>query len=142
MRRTPWTTLALAVIVAVAAGCEAFDLEPSPLVPGSQWQVVAVDGAGTEGHELILTFLAGSVTLSSRCGASTGPVTMDAQGSAITFDALAGPQGQPACPQAVLDVHVMVAHALEGTERWTSDGEAVELLGERVIRLESQATDT
>lgn len=142
MRRTPWIPLALAVIAALAAGCEAFDRRPSPLVPGSQWQVVAVDGAGTAGHELILTFLADSVTLSSRCGASTGTVTMDAEGSAMTFDALAGPQGQPACPQAVLDVHVMVADALAGTEQWTSDGKAVELLGERVIRLESQATDT
>ena len=142
MRRTPRIILALAVIAALASGCDAFDLEPSPFVPGSQWRIVAVDEEGIAGHELILTFLSDSVTLSSRCGASTGPVTMDPEGSAISFDALQGPQGQPACPQAVLDVHVMVADALEGTERWASDEETVRLIGERVIHLQSQATDT
>ena len=129
-------------MAAVAAGCDAFDLQPSPLVPGSQWRVVAVDEESTAGHEMILTFLADSATLSSRCGASTGTVSMDAGGSAITFDAIQGPLGQPVCPQAALEAHELVADALEGTERWEAEGEAVELVGERVIHLQSQATDT
>ena len=140
--RTVAAALALVVLTAAASGCDAFSREPSPLVPGSQWRVVAVDGESTAGHEMILTFLAGSATLSSRCGASTGTVTMDPEGSAVTFDELQGPQGQPACPPAALDAHTLAAEALQGTERWTSSGDAVELHGERVIRLESQATDT
>ena len=142
LARTLAVALALAVLTAATSGCDALSLEPSPLVPGSQWRVAAVDGESTAGHEMILTFLADSATLSSRCGASTGAVTMDPQGSAVTFDELRGPQGQPACPQAALDAHALVAEALQGTDRWSSDGDAVELHGERVIRLESQRTDT
>ena len=134
--------MTIVVVAALAVGCDAFDREPSPLLPGSQWRVVAVDDESTAGHEMILTFLAGSVTLSSRCGASTGTVTMDPEGSAISFDALRGPQGQPACPQAALETHLLVADALEGTDEWGSEGDAVRLIGDRVIHLQSQATDT
>ncbi len=130
------------LMAALAAGCDAFDLEPSPLVPGSQWRVMAVDDESTAGHEMILTFLADSATLSSRCGASTGTVNMDLDGSAISFEDIQGPLGQPACPQAALDAHQLVADALQGTDRWNAEGEAVQLLGERVVHLQSQATDT
>jgi heat shock protein HslJ len=136
-------TAAVAISIAMAAtGCSPIQLDTSPLVPGSQWQVVSVDDESTIGLELILTFIGNSATLSSRCGASSGDVVVDAEGHDVTFGALQGPAGQPACPAAALALHQRVAAALQGVERWESAGDTTELHGERIIRLRSQATDT
>jgi hypothetical protein len=136
-------TVAVAVSMAVAAtGCNPIQVVTSPLVTGSQWQVVSVDDESTLGVELILTFIGDSATLSSRCGASSGGVVVDAQGHGVIFEALEGPAGQPACPAAALALHQRVATAFQGVERWESAGGTTELHGERIIRLRPQATDT
>lgn len=136
-------TTAVGVSIAMGAtACSPIQVVTSPLVTGSQWQVVSVDDESTIGLELILTFIGTSATLSSRCGASSGDVVVDADGHAVTFGALEGPAGQPACPAEALALHQRVAAALQGVERWESVGDTTELHGERIIRLRSQATDT
>lgn len=133
----------LAVSVALgAAACSPIQVVTSPLVSGSQWQVVSVDDESTIGLELILTFIGTSATLSSRCGASSGDVEVDPEGHGVTFGALEGPAGQPACPADALALHRRVAAAFEGIDRWESAGDTTELHGEHIIRLRSQATDT
>lgn len=133
---------AMVVIALAAAGCNPVQDVTSPLVPGSQWHVVSVDDESTVGLELILTFIGTSATLSSRCGASFGEVTVDAEGHDVTFGPLEGPNGAPICPDADLELHRRVAAALEGVARWESAGSEIELHGERIIRLQKQATDT
>jgi len=131
------------VVVAVgAAGCSPFPAVSSPLVSGSQWHVVSVDDESTLGLELILTFLGDSATLSSRCGASSGGVVVEAAGHGVSFGALEGPTGQPICPDEALELHQRVAAALQGVDRWETTGITTELHGEHLIRLRPQATDT
>ena len=129
-------------IAVIAAGCSPFPVVASPLVSGSQWHVVALDEESTVGLELILTFIGDSATLSSRCGASSGDVTVEAEGHGVRFGALEGPKGDPICPDEAVELHNRVAAALQGVERWESVGSTIELHGDQVIRLRSQATDT
>lgn len=129
-------------IAVVSVACSALPVVTSPLVSGSQWHVVSVGEESTVGLELILTFIGESATLSSRCGASSGSVTVEAEGHGVSFGALEGPKGQPICPAEALDLHRRVADALQGVERWETTGGSTELHGERVIRLRAQATDT
>ena len=136
-------TIAVAVSLAIAASaCSPIQVVTSPLVPGSQWQIVSVDDESTIGLELILTFIGSSATLSSRCGASSGEVEVDAEGHGVSFGALEGPSGQPICSAEALELHRRVAAALQGVDRWESVGDTTELHGEQIIRLRSQATDT
>lgn len=133
--------LGLPMVVAMI-GCSPIQVVTSPLVTGSQWRVVSVDDESTVALELILTFIGDSATLSSRCGASSGDVTVDAEGHGVTFEPLEGPTGQPICPAEALELHQRVAAALQGIDRWESVGNNTELHGEHIIRLRSQATDT
>ena len=145
MRTTVARVMTACVAIAIAASAAACDFSldvTSPLVPGSQWQVVSVDGESADQVELILTFLGDSATLSSRCGASIGPVAVEADGHGVAFERLAGPAGQPACPAGALAMHQRAANALQGVERWESAGEGTELHGGHVIRLRPQRTDT
>lgn len=130
------------VLVLAAVGCSPIQVVTSPLVTGSQWHVVSVDEESTLGLELILTFIGDSATLSSRCGASSGAVEVEADGHAVAFGALQGPAGEPICPAEALQLHQRVAEALQGIERWEAAGSNTELHGEHIIRLRSQATDT
>jgi hypothetical protein len=137
----------LAAVVALLVGCllgacTALQREPSPLVPGSQWRVVAVDGQTTAPTELILTFIGDSATLSTRCGAGVSEVTLEPEGPAVAFGTFAGPGEGAQCPAQMLEAHARVADALEGIERWQRSGAAIELHGDQVIRLEPQRTDT
>ena len=129
-------------IAVIAAGCSPFPVITSPLVSGSQWHVVALDEESTVGLELILTFIGESATLSSRCGASSGDVTVEAEGHGVSFGTLEGPMGEPICPDEAVELHNRVATALQGVDRWESVGSTIELHGDQVIRLRSQATDT
>ena len=139
--RVRWVVFGIAIAV-IAAGCSPFPVVTSPLVSGSQWHVVAIGEESTEGLELILTFIGESATLSSRCGASSGDVTVEAEGHGVSFGALEGPQGDPICPDEAIELHNRVAVALQGVDRWESVGGTIELHGDQVIRLRSQATDT
>ena len=132
----------VAAIALAAAGCNPIQDVTSPLTPGSQWHVVSVDDESTVGLELILTFIGTSATLSSRCGASFGEVSVDAEGHEVSFGPMVGPGGDPICPASALELHQRVAAALQGVERWESAGSSTELHGEQIIRLQSQATDT
>ena len=134
--------VAVAFAIAVAAAGCSFEFVTSPLVSGSQWRVAAVDDESTLDLELILTIIGDTATLSSRCGASTGMAAVDADGRAVSFGALEGPGGEPICPPEALELHARVATAFQGVERWQSLGRDIELRGERVIRLQPQATDT
>jgi len=131
-----------ASIAVVAAACSPLPVVDSPLVSGSQWHVVSVGEESTLGLELILTFIGDSATLSSRCGASSGSVEVEAEGHDVSFGALEGPTGQPICPAEASDLHQRVADALQGVDRWETTANGIELQGELVIRLRSQATDT
>lgn len=133
---------AMAAITLALAGCSPIQDVTSPLVPGSQWHVLSVDDESTVGLELILTFIGTSATLSSRCGASSGEVSVDAEGQEVRFGPMAGPGGDPICPDSALELHRRVAEALQGVERWEAAGASTELHGERIIRLQKQATDT
>lgn len=136
-------SVAVGVAIAViAAGCSPFPVVTSPLVSGSQWHVVGLDAESTLGLELILTFIGESATLSSRCGASRGDVTVEAEGHGVSFGPLEGPKGEPICPDEAVELHNRVAAALQRVERWESVGSTIELHGIQVIRLRSQATDT
>ena len=133
----------MATAIALAmAGCNPIQDVTSPLTPGSQWHVVSVDDESTVALELILTFIGTSATLSSRCGASSGAVSVDAEGHEVAFGPMAGPGGDPICPASALELHRRVAEALQGVERWEPAGGSTELHGERIIRLQKQATDT
>lgn len=145
MRALPARTRLIGLMTALAlaaAGCSPIQDVTSPLVPGSQWHVVSVDDESTVGLELILTFIGTSATLSSRCGASSGEVSVDSEGHEVTFGPMAGPGGDPICPASALELHRRVAAALQGVERWESAGASTELHGEQIIRLQKQATDT
>lgn len=145
MRAVVPRLVALAVGVSVAsaaAGCSSISLVTSPLVAGSQWHIVSVDDESTLGLELILTFIGDSATLSSRCGASSGEVTVEPDDHGVTFGPLQGPAGEPICPVAALELHRRVAAALQGVDRWETVGGSTELHGDHVIRLRPQATDT
>jgi hypothetical protein len=145
MRTVVTRFIAIAVgvwITTMAAACSPIQVVTSPLVTGSQWQVVSVDDESTLGLELILTFIGDSATLSSRCGASSGDVVIDPTGHAVAFGPLEGPAGEPICPDTALELHQRVAAALQGVDRWESAGSATELHGDRIIRLRPQATDT
>lgn len=130
--------VAIATLALLAACAEP---QISPLTAGSQWRVAAVDGAWPGGDDLIVTFLADTATLSSRCGASIGSAITGPDGAA-TFGTFEGPQGEPVCPDIALDAHRRVADALAGVTRWQLVGARVELDGAQVIQLESQRTDT
>lgn len=129
-------------IALAATACSPLPVVSSPLVSGSQWHVVSLDEESTLGLELILTFIGDSATLSSRCGASSGSVVVEAEGHGVTFGALEGPSGDPICPEEAVELHNRVAAALQGIDRWASAGSLIELHGAQVIRLRSQATDT
>lgn len=144
MRALPPSARFVGLIVAIAlatAGCSPIPTVTSPLTPGSQWHVVSVDEESTVGLELILTFIGTSATLSSRCGASGGEVSVDEEGHAVRFGPMEGP-GDPICPARDLELHRRVAAALQGVERWESASGSTELHGEHIIRLRKQATDT
>lgn len=140
---TAWRArTAFAVVAASLAGCGLMPSASSPLTPGTQWRVAAVDGEPVREAELILTVLADSSTLSSECGASVGPLETTS-GQDLAFGRFDGPAGGQACPQAALAAHRRVVEALAGVERWQPAGEGTELVGdEHVIRLEGQRTDT
>lgn len=141
LAKTRGVAFSLSITIAMV-GCSPIQVVTSPLVTGSQWHIVSVDDESTLDLELILTFIGDSATLSSRCGASSGSVMVDAEGHGVTFEPLAGPSGQPICPAEALDLHQRVATALEGIDRWESVGNTTELQGAHIIRLRSQATDT
>jgi hypothetical protein len=145
MRALPARARFVGLVAAIAlatAACNPIQDVTSPLTPGSQWHIVSVDDESTVGLELILTFIGTSATLSSRCGASFGEVSVDAEGHEVTFGPMAGPSGDPICPASALELHQRVAAALQGVERWESAGSSTELHGEQIIRLQSQDTDT
>lgn len=139
---TAWRVRTACLVVATSlAGCGLMPSASSPLAPGTQWRVAAVDGEPIRAADLILTVLADSATLSSECGASVGP--LETTGQDLAFGRFDGPAGGQACPQAALAAHRRVVEALGGAERWQAAGEAIELVGdEHVIRLEGQRTDT
>src|SRR5687768_17098943 len=99
-------------VVALLTACGVLDSGTPPMVPGSMWQVVAVDGQGMNGSDVYVHFYGDDqVGLSSACGAVAGEVVMDAEGRAISFsrfeDLLPG-----ACPEADKFSHELVAGAL------------------------------
>ena len=126
----------------MVAACGLLPQEPSPLVAGSQWRIAGIDGVRTPGDELLLTFIGDSVTLSSQCGAGVSEVVAATDGPELDFGAFEGPAEGAPCPPEIMALHERVARALEGVERWERAGSVTELLGESVIRLEPQRTDT
>ena len=136
------TAAAAVVVVVMTSGCAMLAPEESPLVPGSQWRVVAVDGEATAGLELILTFIGDTVTLSSACGAGSAEVAMADGGRDLAFGEFDGPGERAICPEDALALHQRAADALETVERWEAAGQTITLSGEQVIRIQPQRTDT
>ena len=138
-------TLTAAVLIALAtlaSGCAMLAPQESPLVPGSQWRVVAVDGEATAGLELILTFIGDTATLSSACGAGSAEVAVADDGRDLSFGEFGGPGDRPICPNQALALHQRVADALGTVERWEAAGQTITLSGEQVVRIQPQRTDT
>lgn len=133
---------AVVALTTLAGGCAMLAPEDSPLTPGSQWRVVALDGEATAGLELILTFIGDTATLSSACGAGSAEVDMADGGRDVAFGEFDGPGDRPICPDQALALHQRVADALGTVERWEAAGQTVMLTGEQVIRIQPQRTDT
>lgn len=141
MSRLAPALLLLAAIAAVVSGCRLIATPSPPLVTGSQWRVAAIDGQPVGRVEVILTVLSDSATVSTRCGASVAELTVADRGDGVTFGPFQAPAGG-ACPPDAEATHAAVTEALEGVGRWQVSDGAVELHGERLIRLEPQRTDT
>ena len=136
------TAAAIIVLATLASGCAALAPNDSPLVPGSQWRIVALDGEATAGLELILTFIGDTATLSSACGAGSAAVEIADGGRELAFGEFDGPGTRPICPDQALALHQRVADALGTVVRWDAAGQTITLAGEQVIRIQPQRTDT
>ena len=136
------TVAAVITLAMLASGCAMLAPQESPLVQGSQWRVVALDGEATAGLELILTFIGDTATLSSACGAGSADVAMADDGRDLAFGEFDGPGGRPICPDQALALHQRVADALGTVERWEAAGQTITLTGEQAIRIQPQRTDT
>ena len=130
--------LALAAIVALA-GCGIFDFGRMPLVPGSRWDVAAVDDQAVVNNDLLLVVEPDGehASLSGDCGSALFQVVYDTDGRALHFLVVPEPQDMPhGCAEDDLMQEALVAGALQTSERWDTDGSAVLVNGDQSVRLE------
>ena len=110
-----------------------------PLMPGTRWQVMAVDEQPIVNNELVLTIEPDGehATLRGDCGGALFQVVADSDGRALHFLMVPGAQDmRDGCVEDDLMHESLVAGALQTSERWDTDGDAVLVSGDQSVRLE------
>lgn len=123
--------------VVLISGYGAREPRDFPCVPGSVWVVTAIDGSLLAGDPVLLSFGPSSrAAVSGECGGSAGHVDADAGGTTIAFIGFGPPRGRVICAPERLAQFELVNGELESVYRWELDGNAAELHGSGVMRLE------
>ncbi len=138
LRRRAARSLGAAAVV-VVAGCGMFDFGRMPLAPGTRWQVTAVDEQAILNNNLLLVVEQDGehATLRGDCSSALFEVVYDTDGRALHFLVVPEPQNMPeGCAEEDLMQEALVAGALQTSERWDTNGDAVLVNGDQSVRLE------
>ena len=136
-RATAWGLGATAVVL--LAGCGILDFGRLPLTPGTRWQVTAVDEQAIANEDLLLAIEQDGehATLHGTCSSALFQVVAESDGRALQFMMVPGRNDMgDGCAEDDLMHESLVAGALQTSERWDTDGDAVLVSGDQSVRLE------
>ncbi len=128
-----------AVALVVVSGCGTFDFGRMPLMPGTRWQVTAVDEQVIVNNDLLLALEQDGehATLRGNCGSSQFQVVYHTDGALQFFLMVPGQNDMPdGCAEDDLLQESLVAGALQTSNGWETNGNAVLLNGDQSVRLE------